>query len=61
MDFLKSNPRYQQALDKVADAGEFLNELQDAGYATDPSYAQKIMGIVGKASFGAVVNELKNF
>lgn len=61
VSFLKSNPRYQQALDKVGDAGEFLSELQDAGYATDPSYAQKIMGIVGKASFGSVVNELKNF
>jgi flagellar protein FlgJ len=59
--FLKSNPRYQQALDKVGDAGEFLTELQDAGYATDPSYATKIMGIVGKTSFDAVVNELKKF
>lgn len=61
VNFLKSNPRYQQALDKVGDTGEFLSELQGAGYATDPNYAQKIMGIVGKASFGAVVNELKNF
>jgi len=59
--FLKSNPRYQQALDSVSDAGEFLHELQAAGYATDPSYAQKILGIIGKASFGAVVSELKNF
>jgi len=61
VNFLKSNPRYQQALDKVGDAGEFLSELQGAGYATDPNYAQKIMGIVGKASFGAVINELKKF
>jgi len=57
--FLKSNPRYQQALEKVGDSQQFLHELQDAGYATDPRYAEKIMGIVGQSSTGPVINELK--
>jgi flagellar protein FlgJ len=57
--FLKSNPRYQQALEKVGDSQQFLTELQDAGYATDPRYAEKIMAIVGQSSTGPVINELK--
>ena len=60
VDFLKSNPRYQQALDKVADSKEFLVELQDAGYATDPQYAEKILGILGRNNYSSVINELKN-
>jgi flagellar protein FlgJ len=61
VSFLKGNPRYQQALEKVDDAKEFLQELQFSGYATDPQYAEKILGILSKGSFEAVVNELKNF
>jgi len=60
VDFLKGNPRYQQALDKVANNEEFLAELQGAGYATDPHYADKILGILGKGQYSSVINELKN-
>lgn len=59
VSFLKSNPRYQQALEKVADAKQFLHELQNAGYATDPNYADKIMGIVGRVRVDSVINQLK--
>ena len=61
VSFLTANPRYEHALGKVADAREFVHELQDAGYATDPAYADKIMGIVGRTSYESVVDELKNF
>lgn len=61
VDFLKSNPRYQYALEVVADSRDFVNGLQDAGYATDPGYADKIMGIIGTSAYEAVVEELKNF
>lgn len=60
VSFLKSNPRYQQALEKVDDNEQFLYELQDAGYATDPRYAEKIMGIVSQSRTAPVINELKN-
>lgn len=60
VDFLKSNPRYQQALDKVSDSKEFLVELQSAGYATDPRYAEKILGIIDRNNHSSVINELKN-
>lgn len=42
--FLKSNPRYAQALTQRDSAG-FASGLQQAGYATDPAYARKIMHI----------------
>ncbi len=59
VNFLQSNPRYQQALAKVADNKQFLTELQEAGYATDPRYADKIMGIVRKIDVGSATGELK--
>jgi len=60
VEFLQSNPRYQQALENVDNSQQFLLELQNAGYATDPRYAEKIMGIVGQSTYGPVINELKN-
>ncbi|KDE40443.1 MAG: flagellar assembly peptidoglycan hydrolase FlgJ [Nitrincola lacisaponensis] len=42
VDFLRTNPRYQVALQNTADPAAYLRELQAAGYATDPAYAQKI-------------------
>jgi flagellar protein FlgJ len=43
VDFLSSNDRYQDALQKSSDVEQFLHGLQKAGYATDPEYANKIM------------------
>ncbi|MCB1666984.1 MAG: flagellar assembly peptidoglycan hydrolase FlgJ [Porticoccaceae bacterium] len=61
VSFLKANPRYQQALEKVSDSSEFVSELQSAGYATDPQYAEKIMNIVNRDTLDNVVGELKSF
>lgn len=41
VDFLRSNPRYAGALAK-GDGEAFLNGLAEAGYATDPGYADKL-------------------
>jgi flagellar protein FlgJ len=45
VDFLKSNPRYADALRHGGNAAHFVQGLQKAGYATDPAYAQKILRI----------------
>ena len=45
-DFIMSNPRYTQALQNAADPEQFLTELQKAGYATDPNYADKAISIM---------------
>ena len=44
--FLKSNPRYRTALASAAEAEKFVSGLQQAGYATDPHYAEKILDIL---------------
>ena len=50
VQFLKSNPRYGEALKQTADPEAYVKGLQQAGYATDPKYADKIMHIYnGKA------------
>ncbi|MBI2802766.1 MAG: flagellar assembly peptidoglycan hydrolase FlgJ [Gammaproteobacteria bacterium] len=42
-NFIQTNPRYAQALERAADPKAYIQELQRAGYATDPNYAQKIL------------------
>ena len=44
-DFLQKSTRYQGALSEAANPYRYLQSLQDAGYATDPEYAQKISRI----------------
>lgn len=44
INFLSKNERYQGALKQVDNVEQFLQGLQGAGYATDPNYANKIMG-----------------
>ncbi|CDZ92980.1 flagellar assembly peptidoglycan hydrolase FlgJ [Pseudomonas saudiphocaensis] len=48
---LESNGRYQKAIQVASTSGDserFVNELQRAGYATDPQYARKINQIARK-------------
>lgn len=45
VDFLHDNGRYQQALSTTANPDSFFRELQQAGYATDPQYANKVSQI----------------
>ncbi len=59
VEFLTNNPRYQQALEQADDAEAFLQALQQAGYATDPAYAEKISNIMSRESFTSVVSALQ--
>lgn len=43
--FLQNNGRYQQALAVAHDEHQFVHALQDAGYATDPQYSQKVLRV----------------
>lgn len=45
--FLKTNPRYADALRQGDDGEGFVRGLQDAGYATDPAYANKLLKLMG--------------
>ncbi len=46
--FFTSNHRYAAALAVGKDARAFAQAIQDAGYATDPNYASKLIGLMDK-------------
>lgn len=50
VNFIQDNPRYQQALKSAHDPEAYVRELQSAGYATDPFYAEKINSIFSSDS-----------
>ena len=45
VNFLKNSPRYQMAIESAGDPYDYVRQLQEAGYATDPKYAEKIQNI----------------
>jgi len=56
VNLVRNNPRYARALEKAADPRAYVRELQAAGYATDPGYAEKIIRIwEGELSGGLTV------
>ncbi len=56
---LTSGPRYREALEKSGDSAVFMQALQRAGYATDPSYADKIGAVLNSEVLGTAVAALK--
>ena len=57
--FLQEQPRYREALQ--ADSGRaYAVALQQAGYATDPDYADKIHAIMNRSDFRQQVAALKD-
>ncbi|MES9959629.1 MAG: flagellar assembly peptidoglycan hydrolase FlgJ [Sedimenticola sp.] len=57
--FVGSSPRYSKALEKRGDASGYFNELQRAGYATDPDYANKINKIMSGSEMREALAGLK--
>ncbi|MEH0666567.1 flagellar assembly peptidoglycan hydrolase FlgJ [Vibrio scophthalmi] len=43
--FLNQNPRYTTALKHNGDDEAFIRGIHDAGYATDPDYADKVLSV----------------
>jgi flagellar protein FlgJ len=58
VEFLRSSPRYQGALDETQGGGYFA-ELQKAGYATDPNYAEKISSVMSGREMTQALAQLK--
>lgn len=59
VDFLKSNPRYGDAITQAKGDIAFTKALQGAGYATDPDYASKIAGVMNNAALAQAFSGLK--
>jgi len=48
--FISEAPRYREALNNISDPASFLQEIQQAGYATDPNYADKVMSVLSRVN-----------
>lgn len=47
---LADNPRYAKVLEQGESVQGFARALQNAGYATDPKYADKLVRVIGKVN-----------
>ena len=60
VDFIRGNPRYQTAMKYLDDPGRYFDEIQNAGYATDPQYSHKLQTLLGTGIAGQGAQLLKN-
>lgn len=51
VELIKGNERYAAAADKSFDPDRYFEEIQKAGYATDPHYASKLKNIARQIAF----------
>ncbi|TCK07044.1 flagellar assembly peptidoglycan hydrolase FlgJ [Marinobacterium mangrovicola] len=57
VQFIQNNPRYENALKQSGNPVAYLQELQRAGYATDPEYASKIERIFSGNTLAAITGQ----
>ncbi len=50
VNLIKDSPRYQQALSESSDSKRYLDGIQQAGYATDPRYSEKVNRVLESLS-----------
>ena len=50
VDFIQSQHRYKDAVGNAQDSESYFNALQEAGYATDPKYSEKILSVLKSAT-----------
>jgi len=56
--FISQKPRYQKAVDVASEPENYTKELQNAGYATDPNYANKINDIYNSPTINSALTAL---
>ncbi len=59
VNFLRTNPRYGEALQQRGNDAAFVTALHKAGYATDPDYAAKIQRILNGRIMTSAVDAVK--
>ncbi|MDT8370855.1 MAG: flagellar assembly peptidoglycan hydrolase FlgJ [Gammaproteobacteria bacterium] len=58
VNFLQTQPRYQNALKQTYNPEQFIEALHKSGYATDPDYADKIKRIMNGATLAQFSQQL---
>jgi flagellar protein FlgJ len=59
VSFVKSRPRYADALQHAGSDSHYVRGLQRAGYATDPNYARKIENIMRGDTLKQALNQIE--
>ncbi|MDX3775450.1 flagellar assembly peptidoglycan hydrolase FlgJ [Chromatiaceae bacterium AAb-1] len=54
ISFVTGSSRYQDAVSSASDPQAYFEQLQAAGYATDPEYARKVMSVYQGSAFEQV-------
>ncbi|QBQ54610.1 flagellar assembly peptidoglycan hydrolase FlgJ [Nitrosococcus wardiae] len=57
--FLQQQPRYHHALSHTRSPESFIRALAEAGYATDPAYADKVLGVLRSETLGQALREAR--
>lgn len=60
ISLIKNSERYQTALSQSENAEKYMHELQQAGYATDPAYAEKVIAIYKGSSLEQMIAEVES-
>ncbi|TDF39422.1 flagellar assembly peptidoglycan hydrolase FlgJ [Alteromonadaceae bacterium M269] len=50
VDFVKESPRYANAVEQAGDSKAYFEQLQQAGYATDPQYSNKVIDVLNSST-----------
>ncbi|MCY7294544.1 flagellar assembly peptidoglycan hydrolase FlgJ [Alteromonas sp. a30] len=56
--FIKESPRYRGAVEQSANPEAYFKQLQQAGYATDPAYADKVMSVMKSDTLSSISSAL---
>jgi len=60
VNFLQTQPRYQDALKQTSNPEKFIEGLHKAGYATDPNYSDKVKRIMNSSTVAQFSQQLKH-
>lgn len=47
-NLIQNNPRYKAVMENINSVGGYARAMQNAGYATDPRYANKLASVINK-------------
>lgn len=59
--FIKESPRYRNAVEQSGDSEAYFKQLQQAGYATDPAYADKVLSVLKSDKLASVTSAVRGF
>lgn len=57
VEFIANSPRYEEAL-QSDNSESYIRNLSEAGYATDPDYADKVLKIANSENFRTAINHM---